>query len=292
MIPQGLFEKVRRIEIRTRGMAAGAVSGGWRSAFRGQGMEFQDVRPYAAGDDIRSIDWNVTARAHEPFVRRYREERELTVLLAVDASGSGLFGSTTRLKRDAVIEASALLAFSAIGNNDRVGLLVFTSETELFIPPRKGREHVLRLIRDLLCFEPKHRGTDIAAALSYLGRVQHRRAVVFLISDMLAQGYEKSFRLAARRHDLVSVRVTDPRESALPNAGLVELIDPETGGRIVADSSDRRLRAAFAAAAVSREDALKTLCRAAGVDTVTIDAGGDCVEPLAALFRKRELSGR
>lgn len=292
MLPEGLFEKVRRIEIRTRKMTTGAVSGSWRSAFRGQGMEFQDVRPYDEGDDIRSIDWNVTARTQEPFVRRYREERELTVILAVDASGSGLFGSSARLKRDAAIELSALLAFSAVGNNDRVGLLVFTDRTEIFVPPRKGRQHVQRLIRDLLCLTPQGRGTDIASALDYLGRVQHRRAVVFLVSDFIDAGYERSFKLAARHHDLVALRVSDARESTLPAAGLVELVDPETGTRVVADLSDPSLRAAFAAQAARRCDALTALCRTAGIDSVTVDPAGDCVEPLIALFRRRELAGR
>ena len=290
MIPDGLFEKVRRIEIRTRKMSSGSMSGSWRSAFRGQGMEFLDVRPYTEGDDIRSIDWNVTARAQEPFVRRYREERELTVYLAVDASGSGLFGRNSRIKKYAAIELSALLAFSEIKNNDRVGLIVFTDKIELSVPPKKGRQHVQRLVRDLLCCEPKGHGTNIGAALDYLGRVQQRKAVVFLVSDFIDSKYEKSFRLAARHHDLVALRISDQREAELPSAGLIELVDPETGTRVLADLSDPNLRAAFAKAAVKRESGIIELCRSASSDLVNIAADGDCVEPLAKLFHKRELA--
>ncbi len=292
MIPEGLFEKVRRIEIRTRKMSSGSMSGSWRSAFRGQGMEFLDVRQYSEGDDIRSIDWNVTARVQEPFVRRYREERELTVFLAIDASGSGLFGSGGRLKKEASIELSALLAFSAIHNNDRVGLIVFTDRIELFVPPKKGRQHVQRLVRDLLCCEPKGRGTDIGAALDYLGRVQTRKAVVFLVSDFIGKNFDKSFKLAARHHDLVALRVSDQRETELPAAGLIELVDPETGTRTIADLSDPKLRAAFAKAAVQRQSGIVELCRSASSDLVNVNADGDCVEPLVKLFHKRELAVR
>lgn len=246
---------MRRIEIRTNRIVNEALAGNYHSVFKGRGMEFAEVREYVPGDDVRTIDWNVTSRMNAPYVKQYVEERELTVALVVDASGSGNFGSAARLKREVATEIGALLAFSAIKNNDRVALMMFSDHVETWVPPRKGRRHVLRVIREMLYFTPRGRRTDIATALDGLNGLLHKRSVVFLISDFLAEGYGRALRVTNRRHDLVAIALSDPREDSLPDVGLLEVQDPETGERRLVDSSSRRVRemyARFAADAHSR----------------------------------------
>ncbi len=289
---RSVARKVRLIEIHTAKAVTEALAGEYSSVFKGTGMEFEEVREYAPGDEIRSIDWNVTARMGRPFVKRYVEERELTVWLLVDLSASGRFGSRAQLKNEAAAEFCALLAFAAIRNNDKVGLVIFTDAVELSIAPAKGRRHVLRLIRELLRFRPAGRGTDLAAALEYLGRVTHKRGVVFLISDFLTDGSledaaGKQLRILARRHDLIAAPVTDSRERELPNVGLVEVEDPETGERLVLDTSSRRVREAYARDAAWRADSRRALFRSSGIDEVEIQTGRDYVRDLRMLFRKR-----
>jgi len=216
VIPKELLKQIRRIQIRTSHLVNDVLAGQYESVFKGQGMEFKEVREYQPGDDIRSIDWNVTARTGRPFVKLFTEERELTVMLVVDVSGSGIFGSQEKLKNEMAAELCALLAFSAIKNNDKVGLIMFTGDVEKYVPPKKGRPHVLRVIREVLYYEPVNRGTDLVAALEFLNRVTTRRCVVFLVSDFMAEGYEKVLRVVSKRHDVIAVTITDPREEALP----------------------------------------------------------------------------
>lgn len=289
---RSIARKVRLIEIHTAKAVTDALAGEYSSVFKGTGMEFEEVREYTPGDEIRSIDWNVTARMGRPFVKRYVEERELTVWLLVDLSASGRFGSRSQLKNEAAAEFCALLAFAAIRNNDKVGLILFTQAVELAIAPAKGRRHVLRLIRELLRFRPSGTGTDLAAALEYLGKVTHKRAVVFLVSDFLTAGSledttGKQLRILARRHDLIAVPVSDMRECELPDAGLVEIEDPESGERLVLDTSSRRVREEYARRAARRIERRSALFRSSGVDEVEVEAGQDFVRDLRALFRKR-----
>jgi uncharacterized protein (DUF58 family) len=295
VLPPELIRTIRRIEIRTRHLVDDSFAGEYQAIFKGRGMEFDEVRQYQPGDEVRTIDWNVTARMGTPFVKRYVEERELTVMLAFDASGSGRFGSAGRFKREVATELGAVLAFSAISNNDKVGLLAFTDRVELHIPPRKGRRHVLRLIRDLLAFEPAGHGTDIALALDQLNRVLKRRAIIFLISDFMVATSDlassgKLTRLLAvtnRRHDLVAITLTDPREQAWPAVGLVALQDAETGATAWVDSNDPAWRAAFARQAAARQDARDAAFTQAGVDRVDVTVGKDYVGPLLAFFETR-----
>jgi uncharacterized protein (DUF58 family) len=288
MIPREILSKVRQIEIRTKSVVDAILSGEYHSVFRGRGMEFSEVRTYTDGDDIRTIDWNVTARMGEPYVKKHVEERELTVILLVDASGSGSFGTHNRFKSEVAAEMGALLAFSAIKNNDRVGLIIFTGEVEKFVPPKKGRNHVLRVIREMLYFQPRQRGTNIAEAVAYLNKVQKKKAVVFLISDFLAEGFEAPLRIAARRHDLIAIPLSDPRESALPNVGLIELEDPESGETRLVDTGAETFRNAFAKHARAREASLRGFFRATGIDEIPVTTDRDYVEPLVKFFRKRE----
>ncbi len=288
MISKKLAKKIRLIEIQTSKAVNDVLAGEYHSVFKGRGMEFDEVREYAPGDEIRTIDWNVTARTGRPFVKRYVEERELTVWLMVDLSASGSFGSRAQLKNEVAAELCALLAFSAIKNNDKVGLVVFTDHIELFVAPNKGRSHVLRLIRDLLNFTPQSRGTDIAQALDYLGRVTHKKGVVFLVSDFIAPNYQKPLRIVGRRHDLIAVSVADPREAALPNVGLIELEDAETGNRVLVDTSSKRVRSQYAESAARRRNDLRELFRSLSVDQVEVETGEDYVRDLMLLFRRRE----
>lgn len=290
MIPSEILRKVRQIEIRARGTVNSVLSGAYSSSFRGRGMEFAEVREYVPGDEIRAIDWNVTARQGHPFVKKFTEERELTVLLAVDASASGDFGTQSEMKGELMATLSALLAFSAIQNNDRVGLLIFTSTVERFIPPQKGRKHVLRVIRELLYHKPRERGTDIANAIAHANRLLSHRAVVFLVSDFAAPDFEKPLRLLQRRHDAVAIKVTDPRERELPDAGFLELEDPETGEVALVDTGSRTFREAFAARQREEVRRLEALFRRTGTDAVDILIGRDydeTVRPLIHYFRKR-----
>ena len=288
MIPKELAKKIRFIEIYTNKAVNDVLAGEYHSVFKGRGMEFDEVREYTPGDEIRTIDWNVTARTGQPYVKRYVEERELTVLFVVDLSASGTFGSREKRKNEVAAELCALLSFSAIKNNDKVGLIVFTDIIELYIPPAKGVSHVLRLIRELLNFEPRRRRTDIAQALDYLGRITHRRAVVFLVSDFLAEGYEKPLRIVARRHDLIAVSLNDPREQSLPPIGLIELEDAETGETMVVDAGNAEVRRRWKALARERQDRLSELFRASGVDAIPIVTGRDYVRDLTVFFRRRE----
>lgn len=290
MLPPELIRTIRRIEIRTRHLVNDSFAGEYQAIFKGRGMEFDEVRQYQPGDEVRTIDWNVTARMGEPFVKRYVEERELTVMLAFDASASGHFGTAGRLKREIAAELGAVLAFSAISNNDKVGLLAFTDRIELHIPPRKGRRHVLRLIRDLLAFEPTGRGTDVALALDRLNHVLKRRAIIFLISDFLVPipgGYEQALLVTNRRHDLVAVSLTDPREITWPAVGLVALEDAETGAQLWVDSGDSGWREAFARQAVARQAARDAVLTRAQVDRIDVTVGQDYVGPLLAFFEMR-----
>ncbi|MFQ5600071.1 MAG: DUF58 domain-containing protein, partial [Candidatus Krumholzibacteriia bacterium] len=245
-IPAEVLQKVQRLEIQMKHLVNDIFSGEYHSVFKGRGMEFAEVREYTPGDDIRSIDWNVTARLGSPYVKKYVEERELTVMLAVDLSASGFFGSGTLLKRELATEVCSILAFSAVRNNDKVGCVLFTDDVELFVPPQKGRQHALRVIRDLLYFEPEGRGTDMGTALQFLAQVLKRKAVVFLVSDFLDPGFETPLSVVSRRHDVVPITITDAREEELPDVDLVELVDAETGERMLVDTGSAAVRRRFA----------------------------------------------
>ena len=288
MIPKDLARKIRYIQITTTKAVNDVLAGEYHSVFKGRGMEFDEVREYQPGDEVRSIDWNVTARMGHPYVKRYREERELTVMFLVDLSASGAFGTAGKLKNEVAAEVCALLAFSAIKNNDKVGLIVFTDEVELFIPPAKGTSHVLRLIRDLLEFSPRQTQTDICGALDYFGRVVPRRCVAFLVSDFLGQEFESPLRVVGRRHDLVAVSVTDPRELCLPAVGLVELEDAETGELVLLDTGSRAVRNRYAGLGEARRQALREDFRGMGVDQIEVMTDRDYVRSLMAFFRGRE----
>jgi uncharacterized protein (DUF58 family) len=285
-----LIRTIRRIEIRTRRLVNDSFAGEYQAIFKGRGIEFDEVRQYQPGDEVRTIDWNVTARMGSPFVKRYVEERELTVILAFDASGSGRFGTAGRFKRELAAELGAVLAFSAISNNDKVGLLVFSDRIELHIPPRKGRRHVLRLVRELLAFEPAGRGTDLALALDQLNRTLKRRAIVFLISDLAdrPEAFERAMLVTNRRHDLVAFSITDPREVAWPGVGLVALQDLETGTTAWVDSGDPAWRESFASQAAAHRAAREGVLGRAQVDHVPLVVGEDYVEALLAFFKARE----
>lgn len=288
MLARDVISQVRRIEIRTRRLVQDLFQGEYHSVFKGGGMEFDEVRPYVPGDDVRDIDWNVTARTGQPHVKRFVEERELTVSFLVDLSGSTRFGMHRRTKGQTAAEIAAVLAMSAVRNKDKVGLIPFTDRVEAYIPPRKGRSHVLRVIRDILFFEPEGRGTNVTDALDFAARVHRRGTVLFVISDFQDTGFEKALMVNARRHDVVAIHVEDPFERELRGAGLVEMVDPETGDRTWCDLSDRRLREAFARLRTERHRRLSEMFRKAGVDVVRVDAGGDYVLPLRSFFRQRE----
>ena len=288
MIASEILRKVRRIEITTRGLVNEVFSGEYHSVFQGRGMNFAEVREYQYGDDIRSIDWNVTARTGTPFVKVFEEERELTVMLVVDVSASGNFGTRVRMKGDVAVEICALLAFSAIKNNDKVGLILFSDRIEKFVPPRKGRRHVLRVLRELLYHRPDRSGTDIRMALEYLTRVTRRRAVVFLVSDFLAGGFGRALNIAGRRHDTIAVRVRDRRETELPPIGLVEFEDAETGERFVVNTSDRSFREAFGRDRAAVEEELERTLRHGKVDLIDVRVDRPYVRPLMRFFKERE----
>ena len=287
MIPKEILEKVRLIEIRSRNVVNDLFAGEYHSAFKGRGMEFAEVREYLRGDDVRTIDWNVTARTGSPYVKVFDEEREQTVMLLVDASASGAFGSVRQMKGEVGVEISALLAFAAIKNNDRVGLLIFTDVVEVFVPPKKGRKHVLRVIRELLYFQPQGKRTSITNALDYLEKVLHRRSVVFLISDFIDEHYKRSLQLMRRRHDLVAVSLFDPRERALPDVGFINLQDAETGEQFLVDSGRQEVRAYFARQQEQEDERRRALFLRNGVDEVSIDITKSYVDPLVRLFHAR-----
>ncbi len=287
-IPPEILAAVRRIEIRTRRMVDEVFSGEYHSVFRGRGVEFREVREYVAGDDVRAIDWNVTARTGDPFVKQFEEERELTVMLAADVSGSGRFGSGARTKAETAAELCGVLAFAAVSNQDKVGLLLFSDRVEKYIPPAKGRSHVLRIIRELLTYRPEHAGTDLAAPLELVGRVLKRKATVFLVSDFWAEDFGTSLRTVARRHDCVAVRLRDPRETEVPDVGLVRWRDAETGAELLVDTAAAAVRDQLRERAARHDAALERELRLAGVDLVDVDATGSYVDPLHRFFAARQ----
>ncbi len=288
MIPREILKNIRRIEIRSKRVVNDLFSGEYHSAFKGQGMEFEEVRQYQPGDDIRLIDWNVTARSGEPYIKKFREERELTVMLLIDASASGRFGTVERTKGEFAAELAAVLAFSAIKNNDKVGLIIFTDQIELFVPPQKGRGHVLRIIRDILFFSPSGRKTDLAGALEFFNRVQKRKAVAFLVSDFLDDDFWQPLEVAGRKHDLVCMRIADPREQALDRLGLVELIDAETGDVVMVDTSSRAFTRTFASRAAEDDAWLQRQLRRRNLDFVSLRTDQPFVKPLIEFFQRRE----
>lgn len=288
MIPKDILKKVRQIQIRTRHMVSDLFAGAYHSVFKGQGMEFHEVREYVPGDDIRAIDWNVTARMGHPFIKKYVEERELTVMLAVDVSGSQNFGRGAQFKKDLAAELAAVLAFAAIQNNDRVGLMLFTDEVEHFLAPRKGTRHVLRVIRDALYFRPRQRGTSLAQALTRLNRILTRRSVVVVISDFLDDQFRAALTVSARRHDVIAVVIEDLREHTWVPAGVVEWEDAETGVRQLVDTSDRATRDALQRLQEQRRQARDQQLRAAGVDVIRVNTGEPYAPALVKFFRQRE----
>ncbi len=287
-LPKEILKKIRRIQIYTNRAVDDILAGQYRSVFKGRGMEFSEVREYQAGDDVRFIDWNVTARMGRPYIKQFSEERELTVMLLVDVSGSGRFGSVEQTKNDMAAEIAALIAFSAIRNNDKVGLIIFTDRVEKFIPPKKGRSHVLRVIREILYFEPDGRMTDINSAVEYLMRVTSRRTVAFLVSDFIATGFAGKLRAANQRHDMIALRIADPREFELPRVGLIELEDPETGERALINTRSDRLRKRFEQLSKSHRAEQTRMFRSMGVDSVDIQTDSSYVEPLVKFVRMRE----
>lgn len=288
MIPKELAKKIRYLQIRTSKTVNDVLAGEYKSAFRGAGMEFDEVREYQPGDEVRSIDWNVTARQGRPFVKRFHEERELTVIFVVDLSASGQFGSGERSKNDLAAELCALLSFSAVKSNDKVGLILFTDHIERFIPPGKGISHAMRIIREVLGFSPQGRQTNIATALDFLGKVIRKRAVVFLISDFLSGGYEKPLRMLSRRHDMIAVTVSDLRERMLPAVGLLELEDAETGECYLIDTGSQAVRQDYAQLAENQQNALRTGLRSMGIDQLDIGTEREYQHAVAAFFRHRE----
>lgn len=289
MTPAEIIRKVRKLEIRTRHLVTDSVSGAYHSSFKGRGMDFDEVREYSAGDDVRAIDWNVSARMDKPYVKIFREERELTLLLLVDLSASGIFGSVEQSKRERAAEIASVLAFSATRNNDKVGLLLYSEDVEKYIPPKKGRQHILRVIRDILFYQPKSRGTDPVKALEYLNRVQRRKAVVFLLSDFIDpdDAFFHSLSLAGKRHDLINVIISDPRESRLPDVGLITLEDAESAKVVEIDTGNLRTRQRYEAAATARLESLTSKLRQKGLDWVETSTDAPYIPALQQLFARR-----
>ena len=287
MIPKEILKKVREIEIYTNRLVNESLAGEYHSVFKGRGMEFLEVREYQPGDDIRLIDWNVTARAGHPFVKLHVEERELTVIFVVDLSASGAFGTVNQMKAERAVELCAVLAFSAIKNHDKVGLIAFTDDIESYIPPKKGKNHVLRVIRDLLYLTPKQRGTNLRAALEYLNRVTKRKAVVFLVSDFQDRGYEQALRVTRRKHDVIPVTMSDPRERELPAVGVIEAEDPETGERMLLDTFDPAVRVAYAEFARQEQEQRERLFRSMKLDALDIRTDAPYIQTLMSFFHRR-----
>jgi uncharacterized protein (DUF58 family) len=288
MLSEELRAQIKQIHLSTSYLVNESMAGEYASAFKGRGMEFEEVREYFPGDDVRSIDWNVTARMGSPFVKEYREERELTLFLMVDMSRSGKFGSTDKTKTDTMAELAAILAYLASRNNDKVGMMLFTTEVERFIPPKKGRGHVWRLIQEILTFEPKHRGTDLGIALEYAGHLLRKKTVLFLISDFLSHGFERPLVLASKRHDITALRVSDPREFELTNVGLLDMEDPETGETLLIDTSSKATREYFRKEAARQLNNSQEMLRRSGIPEVNISTEGSSVAPLVRYFRSRD----
>jgi uncharacterized protein (DUF58 family) len=283
-----VLKKIRALEIKTKGLVQTMFAGDYHSVFKGRGMNFEDVREYQPGDEIRAIDWNVTARLGTAFVKKFTEERELTVVLVVDVSASGNFGSVSQSKRELAAEIACVLAFSAIRNNDKVGLLLFSDRVELFIPPKKGRSHTLRIIREILFFEPAGRGTAPALALDYLNNVVTRRAVVFFISDFQTSDFSRELSVSGRRHDFIALHIQDQREEALPNVGIITLEDAETGEQIEINTGDRSTRARFSAQAETRRVELNRTLRRSNIDAISLRTGENYLPALRSFFKQRE----
>ena len=287
MSTSSLLKKVRKIEIKTKGLSNHIFAGEYNTAFKGKGMAFSEVREYQPGDDVRSIDWNVTARYNSPFVKVFEEEREMTVMLLIDVSASGNFGTQEQFKRELATELAAILAFSAIKNNDKVGVIFFTDKVEQFIPPKKGKSHILRIIREVLAFEPKGKGTDIAGALEYFSAVIKKRSICFILSDFMSKEFEKPLKIASKKHDLVALRIYDTREETLPNIGLVPMQDSETEKIQFVDTSSKKVRDNFAKNRALKTEKLRKLLPASGVDLIDITTGADYVKPLINFFKTR-----
>ena len=287
MSTSALLKKVRKIEIKTKGLSNHIFAGEYHTAFKGKGMAFSEVREYQPGDDIRSIDWNVTARYNSPFVKVFEEEREMTVMLLIDVSASGNFGTQEQFKRELATELSAILAFSAINNNDKVGVIFFTDKVEQFIPPKKGKSHILRIIREVLAFEPTGKGTDIAGALEYFSAVIKKRSICFILSDFMSKEFDRPLKIASKKHDLVALRIHDLREDTLPNVGLVPMQDAETERMLFVDTSSKKVRDNFAKNRAQANETLRKLLPASGVDLIDITTGTDYVKPLINFFKTR-----
>lgn len=287
MIPAEILKKIRHIEIVAGRLVTDVFAGQYESVFKGRGMEFAEVREYQPGDDVKIIDWNVTARFGQPFVKKFVEERELTVIFAVDKSASGKFGTSGKMKSEIAAEVCAVLAFSAMKNNDKVGLLIFTDRVEKYVPPKKGRTHVLHIIRDILYWKPEGVRTSIQDSLKYLNDVVKKRCIVFLVSDFFDEGYEKILRITNKRHDTIAIEIQDPRENKLPDVGMVEMEDLETGKVSLVNTSDLLLRESFERTSTERTDARHRFFASAGVDLIPLKTDASYVEPLIAFFRKR-----
>lgn len=283
-----ILKKVRKIEIKTRGLSNQLFSGHYHSVFKGRGMAFSEVREYNYGDDIRAIDWNVTARFNHPFVKIYEEERELTVMLLLDISGSNEFGTRVQLKEEMITEIAAVLAFSAIQNNDKVGVIFFSDQIEKFIPPKKGTSHILRIIHELIDFKPESQQTNIAEALRFLTNAIKKRSIAFLISDFLDKGFEDALKIASKKHDLIAIRIFDKRETEIPDLGLVKMKNAETGKLSWVDTSSRRIREEYRKWYTDYEKTLKTIFQKTGLDVATIRTDQDYTKPLLNMFKKRE----
>lgn len=288
MLTKELLKQVKQIEIRTKGLVNQVFSGEYHSVFKGRGMEFSEVREYQFGDDIRNIDWNVTARFGHPFIKVFEEERELTVILMVDLSGSLMFGSASKTKQRIAAEISAILAFSALKNNDKVGLILFTDKIEKFVPPRKGRKHVLRIIREVLSFEPEGNATNLRGALEYMNNTIKKRSISFLISDFMDEGFEKILRVVGRKNDLIGIVLDDRREKELPDIGLIKLSDAETGEERWIDTSSKRVREQMIFDRKEKEKIRKSIFVTSRLDIVEVTTGTDYIQPLVNFFRRRE----
>ena len=287
MSTSALLKKVRKIEIKTKGLSNHIFAGEYHTAFKGKGMAFSEVREYQPGDDVRSIDWNVTARYNAPFVKVFEEEREMTVMLLIDVSASGNFGTQEQFKRELATELSAILAFSAIKNNDKVGVIFFTDKVEQFIPPKKGKSHILRIIREVLAFQPTGKGTNIAEALEYFNSVIKKRSICFILSDFMSKDFERPLKIASKKHDLIALRIHDTREYTLPNVGLVPMQDAETEKMIFVDTSSKKVRENYAKNRLKATEKLHKLLPASGVELIDISTGTDYVKSLINFFKTR-----
>ena len=282
-----IIKRIRKIEIKTRGLSKNIFSGEYHSAFKGVGMSFAEVRAYKYGDEVKNIDWNVTARTNEPYVKTFEEERELTVMLLIDISKSTFFGSKSKLKSEVAAEISAVLAFSAITNNDKVGAILFTDKIEKFIPPKKGKKHILRIIREIIFFQPENRGTDLGMALKYLNNVNKKRSIVFILSDFMTEGYETPLRLAGKKHDVIGIHIFDKAEFSLPSIGLVKIIDPETGDKKIIDTGSKSLKKQYEKNYAENFKYFKNNFNKIGLDTVEIGVKDDYTLALHKFFKRR-----